>query len=464
MSSINSAGLLAPQVGHVKRLVDSLYLNGFAVDLSETGTGKSYAAAAVAREMNQPLVIICPKTVIPQWENVLRSFNLKASILNNYEKLIRGNTKFMKWKKLPDPMRPFVPDAKQEIPDFRIPAGSLVILDEGHKCKGVDTSNAQMLISLKLQGFRVLLVSATAAVNPLEMKALGFLTKLHSLYNFTDFCRLHGGQWLGRFGAMTWNSDSNEAKKAMLSLNRYLFEIRKCASRMKADDFGDLFPESHIVADAFNLGSNEKRIQAVYDEMEAEIARLEERNYSEHIFAIIMKARRMAELCKVPLFVDMIEDLYDEGKSVVLFVNFDDTVQGVHSRLLKLKKFKEDDIGYIVGGQSAKNRQHDVEMFNADKKRILICNIAAGGVGISLHDLNGSFPRASLISPNFSAVQLVQALGRIWRAGGLTKSYQRIVYAANTVEEQACRNVQFKINSLNTLNDGDLAEGFDLFG
>lgn len=461
--SINTAGLLAPQIPHVQRLVDSLYLNGFAIDLSETGTGKSYAAAAVAREMNQPIVIICPKTIIPQWEKVLKCFKLKAHLLVNYEKLIRGNTKWMKWKKLPDPMRPFQPNALTDMPDFRLPPGSLVILDEGHKCKGLNTSNSQMLVALKVQGYRVLLASATAATNPLEMKAFGFLTKLHSLYNFSDFCRLHGGKWLGRFGVMTWDNNSNEAKKAMLTLNEYLFDTRKCASRMKADDFGDLFPESHIVADVFDLGANEKRIQHVYDEMEAEIARLDERNYSAHIFAIIMKARRMAELCKVPLFVEMVEDLYDEGKSVVLFVNFDDTVDGVYKRLLKNKKFTDANIGFIVGGQTALARQKDVDAFNADTKRVLICNIAAGGIGISLHDLNGKFPRASLISPNFSAIQLVQALGRVWRQGGLTKSFQRIVYASRTIEEQACKRVQFKINSLNTLNDGDLAEGFDLF-
>ena len=60
--TINTTGLLAPQVPHVKRLVDSLYTNGFALDMSETGTGKSYAAAAVARELGcdstRPLVLV----------------------------------------------------------------------------------------------------------------------------------------------------------------------------------------------------------------------------------------------------------------------------------------------------------------------------------------------------------------------------------------------------------------------
>jgi hypothetical protein len=218
------------------------------------------------------------------------------------------------------------------------------------------------------------------------------------------------------------------------------------------------------VAEAYDLGANTSKVQAVYDEMEAELAKLDERaeGYSEHIFAIMMEARRKSELCKVPLFVDMMEDLYDEGKSVALFVNFQDTIDAIVKRLEKMSKFKNQ-IGYIVGGQNANVRQRDIDDFNADKKRIMVINIKAGGVGISLHDLNGKHARASIISPNFSAFELVQALGRVWRQGGKTKSYQKIVFAAQTIEEQACHRVQFRINNLSTLNDADLRDGIQMF-
>jgi len=275
---------------------------------------------------------------------------------------------------------------------------------------------------------------------------------------------MHGAEWVGRWGAMTWDASSAAARKTMMLLNEYFFETRKCASRLTVDDFGALFPESHIVAEAYDLGANTSKVQAVYDEMEAELAKLDERaeGYSEHIFAIMMEARRKSELCKVPLFVDMMEDLYDEGKSVALFVNFQDTIDAIVKRLEKMGKFK-DQIGYIVGGQNANVRQRDIDDFNADRKRIMVINIKAGGVGISLHDLNGKHARASIISPNFSAFELVQALGRVWRQGGLTKSYQNIVFAAGTIEEQACHRVQFRINNLSTLNDADLRDGIQMF-
>jgi hypothetical protein len=457
---IDTTGLLEPQIKHVQKLVDSLYLNGFAVDMSETGTGKTYAAAAVVRELNRPFAVICPKSVIHQWHGILKGFNLKAVTIINYEKLVRGNTKWMKWKKgQPDPLRPFDEKSKREIPVFTFPQDTLVVIDEGHKCKGTDTSNSWMMVAAKLQNYRVLVSSATVATSPLEMKAFGFLTNLHKLYNFTDFCRVHGAEWVGRWGALSFNLASESARKSMLALNEYLFDTTKSSSRMKVEDFGNLFPESHIVAEAYDLGSNESKIQAVYDEMDYELARLEEKseNYSEHIFAIMMEARRKAELCKVPLFVEMAEDLYDEGKSVVLFVNFTDTVDAIVKRLDKVKKFK-DQIGFIVGGQTEKERVADINAFQADTKRVLVVNIAAGGTGVSLHDLNGKFPRASVISPNWSAYNMRQALGRVWRQGGKTKSYQRIVYAAKCIEEQICHRVQFKLNCLDTLNDGDLAE------
>jgi hypothetical protein len=457
---INSAGLIGPQVPHTQSLLDSIYLNGFAFDASETGTGKTYCAASIARETGRPVVVISPKSVIPAWVKILKLFGVVPSVIVNYEKLGRGNTKWMKWKKLQDPTMPWKEKEKREIPDFRFPKQSLIILDEGHKCKGTDTTNSWMMVSLTLQGYTVLVSSATAASSPLEMKAFGFLTKLHNLYDFTDFCRIHGASWVGRWGALNWDAASEEAKKTMVGLNNYLFNEKKCASRMTREDFGDLFPESQIDANAFDLGDTATtQIQKVYDTMEYELDRLEEttENYSEHVFAIIMKARRHAELCKVPLFVEMIEDLYDEGKSVAVFVNFTDTAIAISNRLSKIKKLKNM-IGFVIGGQDEEQRQNEIDSFQSDKKRIIICNIAAGGVGISLHDLNGNFPRTSIISPTWSAQNMVQALGRIWRQGGMSKSYQRIVYAAGCIEEQICSRVSFKVNNINMLNDGDLAE------
>jgi hypothetical protein len=86
----------------------------------------------------------------------------------------------------------------------------------------------------------------------------------------------------------------------------------------------------------------------------------------------------------------------------------------------------------------------------------MLVNLAAGNAGISLHDLKGGFPRHSIVSPSYSAINLVQALGRIHRAEGKSPCIQKIVFAAGTIEERCCQKVQAKLDNLDMLNDGDL--------
>jgi hypothetical protein len=440
--------LLPPQREHAVNMLNSLYINGVACDQSETGTGKTYVAAWIAKNLNSPVVIVCPKIMIPAWTKVLSYFGIKAHCLINYEKLIRGNTEHLSFK-----------DGKDNsASDYTInfPKNSLVILDEVHKCKSSTSKNSDFLIKLKMDGYKSLLLSASAATNPLEMKAFGFATTLHNLTSYRQFIT-DSGAYVGRYGGFQIDLQSQKTVEAMSNIHDKLFNLYKVSSRMTRKMFDKIFPDNHVMAECFDMGTNTDKINKVYQQMESELAALEESsvNYSQHHFAIMTKARRMAELLKVPTMVEMIEDWYDEGISPVVFVNFTDTVEAIEKQLAKNRKF-DGKIARIVGGQSDKVRQKDIELFQSDNKRIMIANLAAGNAGVSLHDLNGNFARGSIISPSYSAINLLQALGRIHRAEGKTKCIQKVMFAAGTIEEDACKRVQSKLNNLECLNDGDL--------
>ena len=451
-NSINPNGLKDYQVPHVKALVDSLYLNKLACDLSDTGVGKTYCGAGVAREMNLPVFVICPKIVVPTWNTLLKDFGVSTVATLNYELLSRGNTPYLKWNKNIE--------KEWECNFKKIPSNALVIFDEVHKAKGMESLNSQMVFASKRQGFKLLVISASVATNPLEMFSFGFITGLHTETNHNkfkkNFCAMNGCEWTGRFGTMTFDNETPKAQQAMMKINDYLFNQKKIASRISIADLGDKFPDNEIEADTYGMGQNTEKINKAYHMMEAELAMLEEKskNYSEHIFAIMMKTRRTVELLKLPTIIELVEDFYIEGKAIVLFTNFNDSADVLVNKLGKL--YGADQVAVIRGGQSQKVRQENIAAFQADQKRIIVVNIAAGGVGVSLHDLNGNHPRISLICPTWSAIQMIQAIGRVWRQGALSKSIQKIVYAAGTLEEAICNRVRAKLNNLAALNDGDV--------
>jgi hypothetical protein len=481
LNMINTTNLLDYQVPHVKNLVDSLHLNGYAADLSDTGTGKTYSAGGVAREMNCPIFVICPKPVVPAWKEVLGLFGIEKPIIRNYESLTRGNRKsyYTTWKKeeVTRKGKTFTEEVLRFNKGERVKANTLFIFDEVHRCKATDSINSELLMSCRDQGFKVLKVSASAATNPVEMKAFGYISRLHNYKDGNDFKRgfaaQYGAQWTGKFGQMMFDPTSEEAMSGMYMLNKYLYKTQKCASRIRIKDLGNKFPKNKTMAHALDCGKNATdKINRAHDIMEYELAMLEEDcgRYSDHIFSIMMRYRRTSELLKVPTFVDAVEEHVRDGKSVALFLNFDDSIEACIKRLEKkygtkksINEYGKIKIGAIRGGQSAKQREEIRKGFQDDEYRIVVCNIAAGGTGIGLHDLKGDHGRVSLISPNFSAVQLLQALGRVWRAGSKTPSQQYIIYAAGTIEDQACERVQARLNNLAVLNDGDMRAGIKFY-
>lgn len=216
------------------------------------------------------------------------------------------------------------------------------------------------------------------------------------------------------------------------------------------------FPESQITAECYDMEEESRnKINGIYLEMEAELKKLNKKIKKESKDSIsqltaILRARQKIELEKVPLFIEMIEDGIENGMSVVVFLNFTETLNAISKRL---------NTKCIVNGiVKDVDRQRNIDDFQSDKERVILVNIAAGGAGLSLHDLHGKYPRLSLISPSYSAVQMRQATGRVWRDGAKSKSVQKIVFVSNTVEEKVCESVNRKLDNLDLLNDGDMSD------
>jgi hypothetical protein len=89
----------------------------------------------------------------------------------------------------------------------------------------------------------------------------------------------------------------------------------------------------------------------------------------------------------------------------------------------------------IFGGQKPEVREKHRLDFQQDRQRAIFCQIQSGGTGLDLHDVESGYPRFSFILPMPKWSLVEQATGRVRRAGG-GPSAQRILYAANTVEDR----------------------------
>jgi superfamily II DNA or RNA helicase len=414
------------QQAHVERLRMILKGHKSALDSSETGCGKTVCAAEIARQHGGHIVVVCPKAVIPSWKRELSERGVTADIIN-YELLRRGKTALGVWK------------GKQWV--WTLPHDTLVIFDEAHKCGGINTQNSKMLIEAK-DRFRVLMLSATLASSPLQMQAAGYVLGQHSVGNFYRWCASNGCK-RNRWNGFEFDGNPEHIKRMGLAMAHRV-------SRMTVADLKDHFAETQINTEPLHFGDE---IQKIYQEMEEELAELAERakhdpqGAAANALTIQLRARQRAELLKVPVIAEMVEDLLAEGKSIAVFVNFSQTLDALGDKL------KAVSWGKIDGRQTAAERESVIQAFQGDKLRLVLANVAAGGVGVSLHDVTGKHPRAAIISPDWNEKSIIQAIGRVHRAGGKTPSQQRILFAAGTIEEQVEKAVRKKIKNLEILNE-----------
>ena len=162
----------------------------------------------------------------------------------------------------------------------------------------------------------------------------------------------------------------------------------------------------------------------------------------------ITRARQKIEILKVPTFIELTKQFRENNFSIVIFVNFKKTLETL-SKYLKTNCL-------VHGDQTTSQREDNINNFTNNIEKIIICNIKAGGVGISLDDKFGNHPRISLISPTWSSTELKQCLGRIHRADSKTPALQRVVCCSNTIEEKICDKLNIKMSNIDSINDGDL--------
>jgi superfamily II DNA or RNA helicase len=496
------------QVEPVRHLVSILRARQSAVDLSDMGTGKTFVACAVAAELQLPTMVVVPKVAVTAWERAAAHFDERFTVIG-YEKLRTGKTGFGWWDNALPPNADLeyfkcqccqLPvDIEQDgtpginySPCYTHPAGfhclethrkawnygkfnyhagvKLIIFDEMHRCGAMDSLNAEMMIAAKRQNIKMLGLSATAACSPLNMRALGYNLDLHNdktdfivperiggvLYgsklakpNFFRWASRYGCRRDARFHGFKWLVGKDKQRDVMKDIRLSIIPAR--GVRVTTDEIPG-FPDREVSAELYDL-DEVNTIDRLYAEMAESIQQLDTRSEQdddpELRITKILRARQKIELLKVPVAVELARDHLNKGHSVGIFVNFSQTLKELRTRL-KCNCFIDG------SADGVRYRQQAIDGFNSNSEQLILINSEAGGVAVSLPDLTGEHPRVGLVFPGFNATTFRQLLGRFHRENSRSRCHYRVIFAANTVEVTAHRNLCAKLNNIDAINSEDM--------
>lgn len=459
LSNVTRQKLLSYQEPHVIKLVSILVSKHIALDASDTGIGKTYIASAVCRELGRRPIIICPKTLIYTWNSVLSFFGVKSYDIVNYETLRNGKTysdsKYKYRTKCPylDLVDPDPNNLALGPYEWDVPKDSIIIFDEAHRCKSPSKDSGKLLSSAKQlvkSKVPVLLLSATICEKFTDVKIpfylFGIIPYIRNFNHYVLTLRDKYPRYRTRKSDYLTPSDYLAARENAQAMTIYE-EIREYTSRIKIKDLGDKFPSNQICCQQF-FAEDYGKIQVAYEEIALLMEELKNNPGKNHL-AQIQKRKQEIELMKVPIFIEQAQLYLDDEKSVIIFVNYLHTLRLISEQLdIRCK---------IFGEQSMEERHKAIDLFQSNQERIIICQIRAGGTGISLHDLSGNHPRITLMNFPDSGSNLLQALGRAPRAGAKSTVLQRIIFVANVdYEKKIMQNINRKLTNISAINDGDL--------
>lgn len=494
MKDTTLAKLKPHQVAPAEHLIKLLGTGRNVIDGSKCGAGKTYVTSAVLSELDCPTLVVAPKIAEYAWKTAADHFGIEFSF-SSYELARAGYSPVGHWDNpLPrgetnangDSIRTIYqcqscqrkldigsgdrPFSEVE-PCYCHPNGihcvvakkrrwkygsyhwnpniKRIVFDEAHRCGAPRSLNADMMIAAKRQGIQCIMLTATPACTPMNMRAIGYLLGLHNDKNFYSWVRRYGCGTLQGMPGFRWIVGRDAQRQMMDKLKDKIFP-----SNGVALDYKDIpgFPERTIEPRLCDFKDKDK-IDALYAQMGAKVEEIERRglDYVPSPLTERLTERMKIEMLKVPVMAERAQTLVEQGNSVALFVNYSETISEL-SKLLKTD--------CIVEGTSTKwekeQRDHNVAAFMADEQRIIIVNNKAGNLSLSLHDTHGDFARYGLVSLPESAVEFIQLLGRLHRTGGMTPAFYELILAAGTVETRIKTRVEANKNNVETLTDADL--------
>ena len=407
-------------------------LNGILAD--DMGLGKTLQALALlqkAKEKNKkaPNLVICPTSVVFNWENEIEKFAPGLSCLK-----LSGTERNDLFKEIPkyDVVITSYALIRRDIAKLKKYEFRYVILDESQNIKNAESMTAQSVKQLNCR--HKLALSGTPIENRLE--------ELWSIFDFLMPGFLFDkNEFNYRYVTPIMEREDKTVEKRLKS-QIYPFILR----RMKRDVAKDLPDKIENVAYCELTPEQKDFYLEVMDSTREELFKsIEEKGIEKSRMSIFSALLRLRQICCHPRLYDkenikgikqsgkfeqlkvMLEEIIAEKHRVLLFSQFVDMLDIVKEWLTK-EGIKHE---YLTG--STKDRQEVVERFNSDPTiPIFLISLKAGGTGLNLTGADYVIH----YDPWWNPAVEDQATDRAYRIGQTKKVFVYRMITKGTVEEK----------------------------
>ena len=357
-----------PPLSHQKEAIEKLAGHDKYILADDMGLGKTTSTVIAALESGaEKVLIVCPASLKINWMREIQNYTDKTISIIDGKKWESADFVIINY----DILKNFHNIKEKEESVILQEAFDLVVVDEAHYIQNVQAQRTKLINDIINKIGKVWLLTGTPMTSrPINYYNLLNLVESPVAYNWMAYViRYCEGYQFNVGNRKVWNV--NGASNLLELRDRTKTHVLR---RLK-EDILDL-PDKIITPVYLSLKSKEyeELMGEYYDWIEDE----SEKKSLTVQFSKLMKVRQVIAENKIRETCELAENIIEQGKKVIIFTNFTDTLNRIAEHFGKTAVT-------LDGKMSKPARQHSVDQFQEnDKIKVFVGNLKAAGVGITL--------------------------------------------------------------------------------
>jgi len=433
-----------PPLSHQKEAIEKLVGSKRFILADDMGLGKTTSTIIGALETGaKKILIICPASLKINWEREIKNYTDRSVYICEGKKYSTDEDfTIVNY----DILKNFYDPKDKENSELVKTKYDLVILDEAHMVSNAQAQRTKIINNFVKDIKQVWLLTGT----PMTSRPINY-------YNLLNIIESPVAQnWMAyaiRY-CQGYQFRAGNRKVRNVTGASNLEELRDRTSkqilRRLKEEVLDL-PEKIITPVYLRTSSREyKDLMGEYYEW---LKNKKEESSSLTIqFTKLMKVRKVIANEKVKDTIEFAQNIIDQGKKVIIFTNFTDTLQLIHNH------FGKESV-YLDGSCNKVQRQYAVDQFQDNEKiKVFVGNLKAAGVGLTLTS-------AEVVIMNdlsFVPAEHAQAEDRAYRYGQKNNVLVYYPIFENTIEGVVYDILNTKKKIIGTVMGDEVTESFDV--